>query len=751
MRERLRATDSPESEVGVLAELLAEDLTSWPEDAWVAFDDYQYATERPAAEEFVALLLQRAPVRMILASRVRPAWATARRVLYGELLELTQVELSMTEPEASAVLEHPADVLLERAQGWPAVIGLAAVTDTDPLPAVDLPPRLFAYFAEEMYRALSPELRDALLKLALAETLGAEVCRLLLGPATVSLIERGVDAGFLIRASNRELSLHPLLRAFLRTRLQEGELPHVEQTERELGTFYLRSGRWDDAFALATQLSHPDSLHALLETALEALLSGGRIATLERWVDYATRHSVSGPLVQLAKAHVDARAGRFDRAELLAVEAAQGLERRGDFLANALSVASQAAYFAERQSVALAYLDRARAVTSSSDQLQEILWRAVCVTVDTDTAQADRFLDEYKSIEDHRPEHVLRASYGTVAVATHAGQLNAVVDRALSLLEFLSETSDPGVRTGYLGAVTTGLVQLGRYREAADVSRICIEEASASHLGFVLPQSYFLAAEAAYGLRRFRQAHGLMGLSLGAVRSTRDLHIEVNNVITGARLFLAEGAPREAVRLTSAALAATISPTTAGELDAIRALALTCIGRFADALSAVSAGERKSESKLVHTVTMWVRALVALKRDDSDVAGAIGGAARRMMDSGHVHGFVMAYRAEPLLLSAVRPYVSDSELLRIVERANDRLLAGKAGLPVARSRSKESDGLTRREREVYELLSQGRSNREIARALFISETTAKVHVRHIFEKLGVRTRVEAANKAAEIL
>jgi DNA-binding CsgD family transcriptional regulator len=34
-------------------------------------------------------------------------------------------------------------------------------------------------------------------------------------------------------------------------------------------------------------------------------------------------------------------------------------------------------------------------------------------------------------------------------------------------------------------------------------------------------------------------------------------------------------------------------------------------------------------------------------------------------------------------------------------------------------------------------------NQEIARALFISQSTAKVHVRHVLEKLGVRTRAEA--------
>jgi DNA-binding NarL/FixJ family response regulator len=62
---------------------------------------------------------------------------------------------------------------------------------------------------------------------------------------------------------------------------------------------------------------------------------------------------------------------------------------------------------------------------------------------------------------------------------------------------------------------------------------------------------------------------------------------------------------------------------------------------------------------------------------------------------------------------------------------------------------RRSGTLSNREREVYELVAQGRSNRQIAASLFISESTAKVHVRHIFEKLGVRSRVEVATLLAE--
>lgn len=51
--------------------------------------------------------------------------------------------------------------------------------------------------------------------------------------------------------------------------------------------------------------------------------------------------------------------------------------------------------------------------------------------------------------------------------------------------------------------------------------------------------------------------------------------------------------------------------------------------------------------------------------------------------------------------------------------------------------------LTRREREVFELIALGRSNPEIAGDLFLSEATVKTHVGHILAKLGARDRVQA--------
>jgi len=59
------------------------------------------------------------------------------------------------------------------------------------------------------------------------------------------------------------------------------------------------------------------------------------------------------------------------------------------------------------------------------------------------------------------------------------------------------------------------------------------------------------------------------------------------------------------------------------------------------------------------------------------------------------------------------------------------------------------DGLTDREVEVLRCMAIGRTNREIADELFISERTVKTHIGHVFTKLEVRDRVAAVLRAYE--
>ena len=117
-------------------------------------------------------------------------------------------------------------------------------------------------------------------------------------------------------------------------------------------------------------------------------------------------------------------------------------------------------------------------------------------------------------------------------------------------------------------------------------------------------------------------------------------------------------------------------------------------------------------------------------------------------DSGGVDLVVAAYRGNPDLLEALlTSQITKERTMQILSRAGDQshlqaaeLSPASAGDPVA--------SLSPREREIYDLLCEGLSNREIANGLLITEGTVKVHVQRVFDKLGVRSRTALAVGAA---
>src|SRR5271154_558625 len=92
--------------------------------------------------------------------------------------------------------------------------------------------------------------------------------------------------------------------------------------------------------------------------------------------------------------------------------------------------------------------------------------------------------------------------------------------------------------------------------------------------------------------------------------------------------------------------------------------------------------------------------------------------------------------------------VDPDALVRAIRAVHDGhlLLAPGAAGTLLRpgERAPGLDALTPREREVLAELAQGRSNREIARALHVSEKTVKAHVSSVLAKLGVQDRTQAA-------
>jgi DNA-binding NarL/FixJ family response regulator len=103
-------------------------------------------------------------------------------------------------------------------------------------------------------------------------------------------------------------------------------------------------------------------------------------------------------------------------------------------------------------------------------------------------------------------------------------------------------------------------------------------------------------------------------------------------------------------------------------------------------------------------------------------------------------GFVLKDDSPEQLIAAIRTVAAGEALLS--PTVTKRVIQKFARTPRP-PRPKELDDLSERETDVFRLMTRGLSNGEIARELYISETTVKTHVTHILQKLNLRDRVQA--------
>src|SRR4051794_3531925 len=212
LREHISAHGNPQRASRSIARALARELESAGAQ-WIVIDDYHELAESPV-EQIVSVLQEQSSARLLVSSRTRPHWARARQVLYGQIDELTRDTLAMTDGESAELLgAHAGSAFVaKQAEGWPAVLTLAAAAESAP-PINVLPSALHRYFAEELFQGASDDLREHLLRLSLLPPLPPLAIEELLGVSARTVVEPARDLGF---ASGEELlELHPLVREFL--------------------------------------------------------------------------------------------------------------------------------------------------------------------------------------------------------------------------------------------------------------------------------------------------------------------------------------------------------------------------------------------------------------------------------------------------------------------------------------------------------------------------------------------------------
>jgi DNA-binding CsgD family transcriptional regulator len=249
-------------------------------------------------------------------------------------------------------------------------------------------------------------------------------------------------------------------------------------------------------------------------------------------------------------------------------------------------------------------------------------------------------------------------------------------------------------------------------------------------------------AVAQLGLRDFSLALRTLN-SVKEVTVKEDPYLAALATIVRARIFLSQ-------RNTGAALAllipfdrSLVSPTVCAEADAWRAFVLVVEGKTQAAARFALSARAGSDTSLEARILIAAVEVLQSPAGSATRASLAADLWSVVQATGNVDTFVSVYRAVPEILKEIAENGHEAALLTVLSRLGELAILKRAGL-----RSDASPLLTPRENEVSGLLIQGLTNQEIAEQLFISPATVKVHVRHIYEKLGVRNRVGAVAKLA---
>jgi ATP/maltotriose-dependent transcriptional regulator MalT len=746
LREHLRALPAPAENVQTLAEILGEDLAAWPANAWLVVDDYHEIAEEPRAEDFIGALVESSAVQFLIASRVRPSWISSKGILYGEALELNQTSLAMDNREAADVLVGrsgaSASGLVSLANGWPAVIGLASVSSAEiEADAQPVPESLYHFFAEEVFSALGGDAQQGLTTLSVAPVLDRELVGALLAEAAEVVTARALDVGILVERDSR-LDLHPLARAFLEEKSgQIGIVPAHGAGETCLA-HYRRRRDWDAAFDLIVRRGWTQELEPLLSSAIDELLDSARLTTLERWCDFVFDADLDGSLFSVARAEVLLRHGRHLEA-IGHAEAASGADTEHVF--RALSVAGRAAHLASREEQALDLFERAGAVASDDSERREALWGQLLALTELERAESDEVLRTLRStvrVSDAR--EVVRAATYLISHQAKLGDLDlAEADLAATLL---ARVRDPLVVASFQSTYSVGLGLAARYEDASDVAAAFTKTTQQYRLDFATSYARMSSARAAAGLRMWTDARACASDAIRTALGHRDENAHQLAVALWIRILAQQGRLQEALQLELPIVQAPL-PGAHAELVSSRALALASAGRVAAAQDDLSEIRGRSSAVEPALLIAAVDAISALKKHDPEAVERVVELETMAFRRGALDLLVTAYRSAPELLSVLlRASVQRDRLVGLIRRVGDEDLTAVLGQPIGAPEDPRST-LSPRERDVYELLIQRLTNREIAKLLFIEESTVKVHVHHIYDKLGIRSRTVLAFQA----
>jgi LuxR family transcriptional regulator, maltose regulon positive regulatory protein len=757
---------------------LSDAIEGYGKNLAVVLDDFQ-AVEDVATRDGVHALAAHGPrnLRVVIASRVAPDWSFARMRVNGDLVEFGLRELAFDEAEIrellgpSSLSEDDARMLHQRSRGWPAGIRLAKLWLASGQRPRDLLSLLAGsnrdiadYMTEEILGSLPESTLRFLQVTAAVPRFCVSLASVLMGQDAVAELRNVERQGlFLIPLDpNREwFRYHDLFREYL-----QGRYGHLDGQAPGRNVVLCRAGEWfhanglyaDGVSCLLEAGDFEGAAQALDRSAEHMILREGDTLTFVTLADRIPAGiRAAHPDLQRFYAWALVLIGKLEDAESLA----NHLEHPGedDVHRNPASASEVAAI-------------RARVAAYRGDHDGTVAW-----------AQ--------QALERSEPD----AEWVRADALLSVGFAHRAMGRLDDACDAFGNASLIGWRTGFWHAALWGsryqsLTYLSRARLRDAASQIEDDIGRARVAGMMQGAAYAALlvsrGEVRYEHNDLEAARDDLFEALRLARAAGDAKILMNVHVAIAMLEQSAGnldaareAARRAVRVfdgtSEKAIEARIalrqgntskvrewmegylrtqgdSPSLVlGEVEQVMlARALMALDEPERAYAFLKALLLEAESTGRYGASMPIRMLLSQLEEQRGDMDAAGDHARAVLTIASREGYVRSILDEgPGFLRVLAQVVRRDSTA--AQREYARALLGTATNgdleEDASSASAMVESLTPRQQEVLRLMADGRSNREIADELFLSEGTVKAHLHQIFGKLMVRNRAEAIRVA----
>jgi LuxR family maltose regulon positive regulatory protein len=758
----LQSPQAPPTELLLTA--LVNEISATAQSILLALDDYHVIHTLPIHEQVTFLLdHQPANLHLVIITREDPLLPISRLRVQAQVLEIRQDDLCFNQSETSEFLKtimglnlspDQVSALERRTEGWVAGLQLAALSlqgredISGFIQAFTGSSRfILDYLIEEVFERQIPDERDFLLKTSVLERLSGALCdEVAERTDSQSMLEVLEHSNLFITPLDQSRTwyrYHRLFAELLRHRLRTSPIAEAE--------LHGRASRWYEqhgfpADAIQHALAACDWAWAgnLIQRASSDVLKRGEVLTVIRWFQALPEEVLlSDPKLCFDYCWPLLLAGMFDVARPLLERSEQVAADIPEFLGE---VYSAQAYLAREQG------DHALMVEKSRRALALLPKRSV----------------------DSRA--IVAMNLGLAY--WHMGQMQAAE-------EVLAEALEASQATENHYAALTSLIFQGRVLAVrGQLHQAEKFFARAVQLGgdiLINALAYMDLATLHYEWNALDVSDGHILKAIGICRRSQNNEFLVGALMIQSRLRIAQGDLERAESALEQAWelvrSGKIPFPTAVRMDAAQTRLMLAksepLGDWSHRLTdqvdchpfyrflGVTKGLMLSgESARAYLEGLsktaqandwgygWiaVRALQAtLAVSEEEAFDLLAGALQKAENGGFIRTFVEAgEKVVPLLREAVRRGISPDYVNRILDVMVEKADSMGAGL------TSLVEPLSERELEVLGLVTEGKSNREIAEQLVISTGTAKTHVHNLCGKLGVRNRTEAAMRAKEL-